>query len=136
MGIIGDIYDLVKEIPTNAVLRDKLRQLEEEHNNLISENAKLKEENEKLKSELKSLRSTDELSDDENKILIFLSSCRREPNAQEIASSVGLSLTKTQYYLDQMYQKYIYSHDYTDGRSLYFLIEEGRAYLIENNLVD
>jgi len=134
---MGIITDILKELPLNAVLRDKLQELERKYGALEVENAKLKEENQELKTKLKELTITGKLSEPEVKILLLLSSSNRELTAEMIASELGLNLTKTKYYLERMYKKYVYSHDYSSGRpSEYYLIQKGREYLIENNLIE
>jgi predicted ArsR family transcriptional regulator len=134
---MGIITDILKELPLNAVLRDKLQDLERKYGALEVENAKLKEENQELKTKLKELTITGKLSEPEVKILLLLSSSNRELTAEMIASELGLNLTKTKYYLERMYKKYVYSHDYSSGRpSEYYLIQKGREYLIENNLIE
>jgi len=90
-----------------------------------------------IKSKVKELTKTDELSENETRILVLLSSCKGEPIAEMIAASLGLSLTKTQYYLDRMWNQYVYSHDYYTGKpSEYYLTQQGREYLVENDLVE
>jgi len=133
---MGIITDILKELPISALLRDKLQELERKYEALEVENAKLKQENQDLKTKLKELTSTGELSEPEVKILLLLSSCNGELAPEVIASRLGLNLTKTKYYLDRMWNEYVYSNDYTDGRSEYYLIQKGRGYLIENNLIE
>jgi FtsZ-binding cell division protein ZapB len=134
---MGIITDILKELPLNAVLRDKLQELERKYDALGVENSKLKEENQNLKNKLKELTSTGKLSEPEVNILLLLSSCNRELTSEMIASQLCLNLTKTEYYLERMYkEEYVYSHDWCDGRSSeYYLIQKGREYLIENNLI-
>jgi len=134
---MGIIIDILKELPLNAVLRDKLQELERKYDALGVENGKLKEENQKLKNKLKELTSTGKLSEPEEKILLLLSSCNRELTPEMIASQLGLNLTKTEYYLERMHKEYVCSHDWVDGRpSEYYLIQKGRQYLVENNLIE
>ena len=47
---MGFVNDLIKGIPVNAVLRDKLEQVEKRYEELEAENNQLREENQKLKS--------------------------------------------------------------------------------------
>jgi len=135
---MGIITDILKELPLNAVLRDKLQELEKKFDALGAENNKLKEENQKLKTKLEELTKTNggKLSEPEEKILWLLSSCEKLiPEA--IASKLGLNLTKTECYLERMRKKYVSAYDYCNGRpSEYVLIQKGREYLIENNLIE
>ncbi len=134
---MGIITDILKEIPVNAVLRSKLVELEKRYEELEAENTQLKSENQRLKSKLEELTSSDKLCENEVKILKFLSSSGQEPIADMIARSLGLSLTKTEYYLQRMRNKYVYSHDYyTERPSDYSLHQKGREYLIENDLIE
>ena len=128
----------------NAVLRDKLQDYEKRHEKLEAEitklrneNSKLTDENKELKSRLKEFTISSGLSEDEVKILMLLASYERELTAEMIARSLSFNLTKTKHYLDQMWDKYIYSHDfYTERPSEYYLLPKGREYLIKNNLVE
>jgi len=134
---MGIITDIIKELPISAILRDKLQELERKYDALEVENAKLKEENQYLKTKLEEITSTGKLSDLEVKILLLLSSSNRELTAEMIASRLGLNLTKTEYYLERIYNKYVYSHDYYTGRpSEYYLMQKGREYLVENDLIE
>ena len=131
------ITDILKDIPLSAVLRERLQELEKKHSELETENTKLKEENQKLKSRLEELAKTDELSENETKILMLLSSCEQKLTAAQIAESLCLSLTKTEYYLKRMWNKYVYSNSYTTDRpSVYYLFQKGREYLVENDLIE
>ena len=133
---MGFILDIIKDIPVNAVLRDKLQQLEKKYEELEAENTQLKDENQRLKIKVKKLTSSDELCENEVNILKLLSS-RPKADAIIIAGLLGLSLTKTKYYLEKMKKQYVYSHDYTNEKpSQYYLSQKGRAYLVENDLVE
>jgi hypothetical protein len=134
---MGIITDILKEIPLSAVLRERLQELEKKHSDLETENTKVKEENRKLKSRLEELTKTNELSENEKKILVLLSSCEQALTAAQIAGGLCLSLTKTEYYLGRMWNEYVYSHDYTNDRpSEYYLLQKGREYLVENDLIE
>ena len=133
---MGVITDILKEIPLGAVLREKLQELEKKYSELETENSKLKEENRKLTSRLEELTKSNELSENEIKILVLLSSTSQPLTAAMIASNLVLSLTKTEYYLEKMWNKYLYSNDYyTDQPSEYYLLQKGREYLVENDLI-
>ncbi len=134
---MGIITELLKDMPLSAVLRERLKELEKKYSELETENAKLKQENEKLRTIHEEPTKISELNENEVKILVFLSSCRSEPTEEIIAGYLGLSLTKTKYFLERMWDKYLYSHDYYDGKpSEYYLLQKGREYLIENNLIE
>ena len=133
---MGFILDILKDIPVNAVLRDKLQQKEREYEELEAENNKLRNENQRLKSKVKELTSSDELCENEVNILKLLSSIGRKTTAETIAGELGLSLIKTKYCLDKMNRQYVFSHDYSGGKlSVYYLNQKGRAYLVEHDLV-
>lgn len=88
-------------------------------------------------AEPKELTSTGGLGENETKILILLSSHNQPLIAEIIAGELGLSLTKTKYYLEKMWRQYVYSHDFTSERpSEYYLSQKGREYLVENDLVE
>jgi len=133
---MGIITDILKGLPISALLRDRLQELERKYDALEVENSKLKQENQDLKNKLKELTSTSKLSESEVKILLLLSSSNRGLEPEVIASRLGLNITKTKYYLERMWNEYVRSQDYTDGRSEYYLIQKGREYLIENDLIE
>lgn len=134
---MGILIDILKEIPINAVLRDKLQELEKRYEELEFENTQLKGENQSLKSKVKELTSTGGLGENETKILILLSLHNQALPDELIAGELGLSLTKTKYYLEKMWKQYVYSYDYTNERpSGYYLTQKGREYLVENDLVE
>ncbi len=133
---MGMITDILKELPLNAVLRDKLQTLEKKYDGLEAENDKLKKENRDLKEKLGEFTDTSELDELEVKILILLSSTNREFTANMIGSSLDLSLTKTEYYLERMYNEYVCSRDWTNRPSDWYLIQKGRGYLIKNDLLE
>lgn len=138
------ITDILKEIPLSALLREKLQELEKkyseleaENTNLNEENRKLKEQTEQLKSRLRELTKPSELGENETRILVLLSSCEQKLTAGQIAGSLCLSLTKTEYCLGRMCKNYVYSNDYTTDRpSEYYLSQKGREYLVENDLIE
>ncbi len=134
---MGFITDILKDIPVNAVLRDKLQELEKRHEEIEAENTKLKGENQKLKSKVKELTGSDELCENEVEILKLLSSGNRKLTAGMIAGELGLSPTKAEYYLEKMWKQYVYSNDWSNERpSEYYLAQKGREYLVENDLVE
>lgn len=117
--------------------------LRESNELLKGEVARLKVENESsritiesLKSRLAALPNDSELCADEVKILVHLSSCGEyTPTAEAIAASVGLNPTRAEYYLERMWGKYVYAHEWTDGRPpQYYLYHDGKAYLVRNRL--
>lgn len=134
---MGIITDILKGIPVNAVLRSKLEGWERKYEGLEAENTKLREEIRELKSKVKELTSSDELCEKEVKILIFLSSINQPLTANLIAAELGLSLTKTEYYLKRMWRQYVDSYDYSNKRpSEYCLAQKGREYLVKNDLIE
>ena len=133
---MGMLTDILKDLPVNAVLRDKLQQLEQKYEELETENAQLKSENQRLNSKVKELTSSDELCEDEVRILKLLSSSGQELIVERIATSLDLNLTKAEYYLERLLdQDYIDAADYVGSSSEYYLIQKGREYLIKNNLI-
>ena len=100
---MGMITDILKELPLNALLRDKLQQLEKKYDDLEAENNRLKKEKRDLKEKLEELTGTNELYEIEVKILSLLSSTDQKLTANMIASSLDLNHTKAEYYLERMY---------------------------------
>jgi len=133
---MGILIDILKEIPISAVLRSKLEEQEKKYEALEAENTKLKEENQKLQSKVNELTISDELCEDEVKILKFLSSSSQEFTAEMIARSLGLNPTKTEYYLEKMWSKYVGTAEYVGRPPEYYLAQQGRQYLVENDLVE
>ena len=54
---MGMITDILKGLPLNVVLRDKLQQLEKKYDDLEAENNKLNKENRNLKDEIENLKA-------------------------------------------------------------------------------
>ena len=50
---MGFITDILKDIPVNAVLRDKLQELEKRHEEIEAENTKLRVKTRSLRAKLK-----------------------------------------------------------------------------------
>jgi len=127
----------IEQLKTNnEALKEKLQLLKEEAALLSRENETLTATVKTLRSQLAALSHTEGLCEDETKILRHLASCRHEPTAEMIAASLRLDITRTEYYLHRMWRKYVYSHDWTNDRpSEWFLIQDGRAYLVENKLI-
>jgi len=133
---MGLITDILKGMPVNAVLQEKIQGLEKKYEELEAENARLKDENRELKSKLEGLTSSDELCENEVKILTLLSLHNQEFTAEQIARELSLNLTKTEYYLEKMWKKQVYSHDYSNERpSEYYLAQGRREYLVMNDLI-
>jgi len=134
---MGFITDILKDIPVNAVLRSKIKELGKKYEEIEAENTQLKDENQKLKSKVKELTNGGELCENEVKILQLLSSTTRRLTAATIAGELSLSFTKTDYYLGKMRRKYVNSADWSNNRaSEYYLTQKGREYLVENDLVE
>ena len=133
---MGFITDILKDIPVNAVLRSKLEETERKYEELEAENVKLREENQRLKSKVKELTGSDELCENEVKILQFLSSTNQRLTAGIIATGICLSLTKTEYYLGRMYDQYVSAAHFVGRPAEYSLIQKGREYLVENDLIE
>ena len=130
--------DLLRDTSLPAVVEKKLREYEQNYSRFEAENVRLKEENRELKTKLAGLTSEDEISEDEEKILVLLSKVQGPLADHIISSELGLNPTKAKFYLERMWTKdYVHSQDWTDERpSEYYLIQKGREYLIKNNLVE
>ena len=139
--LLKRVYDLQNENieqlkSNNEALKEKNGLLEEKAALLKKDNESLKATIETLKSRLAALPNAGELSEDEKRILVFLSSRGQAPTDEMIAAGLGLNLTKTKFYLERMWDKYVYSFDYSnDCPSHYHLHQGGRAYLVENGLI-
>ena len=157
IGVLSSVKDKVLDAAHHDLLKGAYELQNENITQLRSNNEALKESNillqEKVteqKKEIKRLRvsvkeltakldalpDVGELSEEERKILQFLSSCEEDVSTEVIAQRLGLSLTRAKYYLEQMRQSdYVYSQDYTDGRSDYYIAQKGRGYLMQKGLI-
>ncbi len=137
---MGAIFDMLKGMPINAVLREKLDVLEKKYEALEFENEKIKQENQALKDSLAAFENEDATSTDLNgdmvKILQHIASSEQPLAAETIAVQLHLKPTTVEYYLQLDSMKYARPATITSGSLRYHLTQEGRRYLVENGLLD
>lgn len=126
----------------NDAIRDSNEHLKERIASLTKENEALMAANAILESRHKALPQDGEVSEDAKRILVLLSERDGEEFVtNQIALCLGLSPTKTQYCLDTMLKrKYVSVWCGVGlngpGERYYSLRDKGRAYLIENGIID
>ena len=139
MGLFADI---LKGLPENAVLRDKIAEAEKRYGALGTENAILKDDLRDAKAEIKKLKKQveefthkDDLNEIEREALKLVAKLETEAHSDVLAIALTLPQTKADYYLHNLEQSgYIGSVSF-GGPPLYYLEQKGRAYLVENNLI-
>ena len=163
MGVIKDLVDLTNQL--NSSVEDRkfageLRQVQsmigaiqaehaeihEQRINLMTENAELKQTISALKEEVLALkkqkevvvekpRNKDGISEDEEKILVYLTQTQ-EASPNQIANSLSQNLVKTEYWISRLCDLDMINFSLAmNGPILYYLVQGGRAYLVENDLV-
>jgi predicted RNase H-like nuclease (RuvC/YqgF family) len=117
-------------------LESKVAKLEVENLELRAEIDLLKREVEQLRNEAaKSVAYDGELDDIEVKILQTLSSARDRVIAVTVAMHLGISQTKTEYYLGELENAgFIYGAHFQGRPTEYSLIDGGREYLERHRL--
>jgi predicted DNA-binding transcriptional regulator len=134
---MGWITDLLKEVPLSAVLREKLETIEARVKTLEQENASLRSDNERMRK-LQHAESASELSEAEINILKLLAQTTRFLDERQIGTALSISTTKCTYYLEKL-RKAGYLRMpavMTEGDCMYQLRQNGREYLIANNLIE
>ena len=152
---MGAIADLLTEIPLSAVLRERVKLVEQKYELPEGENSALKDKVAKLEQENAELREripaipSDDLSDDDKKMLTGLFHARNdrtggpfeEPVAENdvnaLARHTGMDQGTAHYHLDRLAKRGLVENTGSDalyGYSYWSLTERGRAYVVENDL--
>ncbi|MDT5062145.1 MAG: hypothetical protein QOH63_2604 [Acidobacteriota bacterium] len=140
---MGILFDLLKEVPLSAVLKEKITTFEQEIAALKDENATLKDdnrkfqaENKKLKEEIQSLTHTDDFHETEIKILAYLASEDTINFKDSMLIGLKLNQTRLDYFLHLLSEKeYIYYDGTYISEGEYQLTQKGREFLFKNNLI-
>jgi DNA-binding transcriptional ArsR family regulator len=142
MGLFDDI---LKGLPENAVLRDKVREAEAKNAAIETENAILKDdlreaqaENKRLKEQIQSLTHTDDLHEIQIKIIKLLAQKLPNCRAAFIAESLQAHPTEIEFHLGVLEkQGYVTSRRMrpTIGPYFYYLKQKGKEYAVKNNLL-
>jgi len=154
MSAIKDMIDLITQL--SSKVEDKkfageVREILKMAGNLQAECAEIRESNFRLMQEnakfqqlIASLKQQKEqtegqgknsgkgISKEEDEILLLLSEVR-EATSDEIAHKLEYNPTKTEYWLENLCDKDMISFSVIiDQPTIYYLAQEGRGYLIEN----
>ncbi|MDQ3816432.1 MAG: hypothetical protein M3362_01925 [Acidobacteriota bacterium] len=140
------LSDILKEIPLSAVLREKISALEEENASLKTENAILKDDLRHLHQEMQKLSENANanppalnLEETMEKILVILAQNDERKTKNTLARALRLTVPRVEYYLHILEEhNYIYGIHIPLGTgepSPYHLTQQGRAFLIEKNLI-
>ena len=134
--------DILKGLPENAVLRDKVREAEADQAKLETENAILKDDLRSAKAEITKLKNQIEkvahveLDKTHVEILKMLSDNRIQPYAIVFSIALGLNEQRIEYHLEQLIDLgYIHRNFGLDTPDWYELLQKGREYLIQNGLL-
>jgi len=152
---MGAIADLLTEIPLSAVLRERVKLVEQKYELPEGENSALKDKVAKFEQENAGLRAripaipSDDLSDDDKKMLTGLFHARNdhtggpfeEPVAENdvnaLARHTGMDWNTAHYHLDRLAKRGLVENTGSNalyGHSYWSLTERGRAYVVENGL--
>jgi len=133
---MGIVFDILKDIPFNEELHEKIKELEKRYEELEAESGRLKKENQELKVKINELTNKGELCADDVKIMLFLASRDTGADANAIAEHLKLGLAETEDYLDNKLNQYVRSVGFASGRPAeYYLTQKGGEYLVKNDLV-
>jgi len=141
---MGALFDLLKDIPHIAVLKEKITAFEDENAALKTENAILKDdlreakaENKRLKEEIDSLTHKDDLDEISIKILVMLAEQKDHSYAQTLAHYLQLSMARVEFYLGELLKgRYISTARPRLTRpATHNLTQKGREFLIKNDLI-
>ena len=164
MGAVKDLVDLVTQLTDSiedrkfaAELRNvqsMIGNIQSEHAaiheqriDLLTENAELKQTIASLNQEIADLRNEiievknqkpavgNSLDEEAEKILMLLAQ-RPDITSQQIAHSVSLDLTRTEYWLGVLEDdKMIYGSYSMMSPTQYYIAQNGREYLVKNNKI-
>jgi len=141
---MGNLIDLLKEIPLSAVLKEKIGTIEGKYAASEQENASLKDdlrqaktEITKLKEQIEKLTHKENLDEMEIEFLKAISAYDGL-SAEELAERLKLNLQRARYHLQRL-QDIGYlrrSQVWIGGEPIpYYLTQEGRGFLIANGLL-
>lgn len=144
---MGWITDLVKEYPALAVAKERLALAQEKYDAISKENEQLRakvkdleKENEQLKTRLDEIvpRGEGELSEIEINILKLFAAAGHDLTTDAVASRLGQSQTKTEYYLSKLCDDEYLGFPLVmgGGETEYYLQQKGREYLVKNDLIE
>ncbi|HEX8633019.1 MAG TPA: hypothetical protein VF703_02590 [Pyrinomonadaceae bacterium] len=140
MGLFDDI---LKGLPANAVLREKIEEARAKQSAIETEIAILKDdkrqlevENQKLKDEIASLTHKPNIHEAELKILTLIAQDNDYGVAEVLVEPLKLPQQRVEYHLQELVSMgYLNRHFDLYGRNSYSLKQEGRKYLIDMNLL-
>ena len=144
---MGWITDLVKEYPALAVAKERLALAQEKYDAISNENEQLKAKIQELEGENKQLktrldevepRGKGELTEIEIDIFKLFASAGRDLTAGAVASHLGLSQTKAEYYLSKLCDDEYLGFPLVmgGGETEYYLQQKAREYLVKHDLVE
>ncbi|HAF22010.1 MAG TPA: hypothetical protein DCK93_03700 [Blastocatellia bacterium] len=139
MGLFDDI---LKGLPVNPLLREKIAELEAKYAATETENAILKDDlhnakvdNQELKQQIEKLTHKNDLDKVEVEFLKAISA-HESLTAQAIAELFKLHLQRAVFHLQNLVNlKYITAFSAFGEASIHNLTHKGREYLIKNNLI-
>jgi predicted nuclease with TOPRIM domain len=142
---MGTFDELLKGLPINAVLREKLEAIEAKHAALETEVAILKDdkrrletENQKLKEQIKILTHIDNLDPTQEKILLTLTNPDSEHDEKALCQHLNQNPARVKYHLNELTRiNYIYGVS-VPGLSMatvYHITGNGITYLYKKSLI-
>jgi hypothetical protein len=146
---MGVIWDIIKDIPTAAALKERISDFESKLASLETENDLLKIDLEKANGQIRQLKSENEKLNNQlnpsepaihemaQRILDVFAQTNNAPVFKEyVFEAIGGDRTITSYYFDDLKNnRYIESTGFTRGRPVpYRLTQKGKKYVIEHSL--
>ena len=133
---MGWIADLLKEIPSAARYKAELEEMEKGNASLKVENSALKSERDALRKELEKHKTGGGgLSDDEDKILVFVAA-HESATAPQISQSLSMTRGRVDMHLEDLRTSKHIDASYAVGQEPeYYLEQTGRRYLHAKGLL-
>jgi hypothetical protein len=124
------ITELESEITS---LKSKLKNSQTTINQLTKESAELK----KINHVSEKTSHDDSLPKEQEKILLFLAANSDQMfSSNTIMLECGLSEHKALYHIKKLEEDVLIASEFTDGEYYYSLDDDGRAYLVEHDLIE
>ena len=140
---MGALFDLLKEVPLSAVLKEKIAAMEAENGALSTENAILKDDNRKLqaeiiklKDEIERLTHTFDLDEPKKSILVLLAKHDGSLTIHDLEFLSEIQRIHLDYHLHELAK-----HDFVGiskplfGHISVSLHPLGTAFIVKNNLI-
>jgi regulator of replication initiation timing len=142
--MMGLIDDIIKALPENSILREKVRNLDAENTSLKAEVASLKDnkrellaENKKLKDEIERLTQEAGLDEKEIQVLAHVGKSTAPFDVDSVAHALQLNSVEVKYFVEKLRERgYVAPAGRMRGQPPQYRVDQkGREYIIKNGLL-